>query len=64
MDLQDAQAKLRAAVLISLGAIALGLLFPTVAIVLYFAVAMFLVVPFHAVIAAVLNRPRKSDGSP
>jgi len=59
-DLQDAQQKFRVAVSLYVGAIALGLLFPIVAIVLYFGVAVFLVVPFHAV-AQVLVRGRREN---
>ena len=54
-DLQDAQKKFRIVVAAYLGAIVLGLLFPRVAIVLYFVVAVFLVVPFHAVAHAMIR---------
>ena len=58
-DLQDAQQKFRVAVGVYAGAIALGLLFPLAAIVLYFAVAVFLVVPFRAVAQAVIRGRRE-----
>jgi uncharacterized membrane protein len=64
VDLQDAQSKLRGAVIVYVAAIALGLLFPTIAIILYFAVAVFLVVPFGAVAHTILKRPGTSNGSP
>ena len=60
LDLQDAQDKMRVAVAVYLGAIALGLLLPFVAIVLYFAVAIFLVVPFRAVGQAIVRKPAAS----
>ncbi len=52
VDLQDAQKKFRATIAAYVGAITLGLFFPRAAIVLYFAVAVFLVVPFRAVAQA------------
>ena len=58
-DLQDAQRKFRVAVGVYVEAIALGLRFPFVAIVLYFAVAVFLVVPFHAVAQVVVRGQRE-----
>ena len=57
-DLQDAQQKFPIVVAAYLATIALGLLFPRAAIVLYFAVAVFLVVPFHAVAHALVRGPR------
>ena len=57
-DLEDAQKKFRITVGAYAAAIALGLLVPRAAIVLYFAVAVFLVVPFHAVVQALVRRPR------
>ena len=58
-DLQDAQKKFRIVVGVYLGAIALGLLFPRIAIVLYFAAAVFLIVPFGAVAQALARGPRE-----
>jgi hypothetical protein len=57
-DLQEAQKKFRIVVGVYVGAIALGLLVPRVAIVLYFAAAVFLIVPFGAVAQALARRPR------
>ena len=57
-DLQEAQKKFRIVVGVYVGAIALGLLFPRVAIVLYFAAAVFLIVPFGAVAQALARGPR------
>ena len=57
-DFQEAQQKFRLVVGVYLGAIALGLLFPRAAIVLYFAAAVFLVVPFRAVARVVVRRSR------
>ena len=51
-DLQDTQRKSRVVVGVYLGTIVLGLLVPQAAIVLYFGAAIFLVVPFHAVVQA------------
>jgi uncharacterized membrane protein len=48
-DLAEAQQKFRVTVAAYTGSIILGLLFPLAAIVLYFAIAVFLVVPFKAV---------------
>ena len=57
-DLQDAQHTFRGAVAAYLGAIILGLIFPLVGIVFYFAIAVVLVVPFKAVAQAVLGARR------
>ena len=54
-DLEDAQKKFRVTVGAYVAAIALGLLVPRAAIVLYFAVAVFLVVPFRAVAQAIFR---------
>lgn len=58
-DLQDAQRKFRVSASAYVGAIILGLFFPLAAIVLYFAIAVFLVVPFHAVAQAVARGRRE-----
>ena len=58
-DLQDTQRKFRVSVGVYVVAIALGLIFPHGAIVLYFAVAVFLVVPFRAVAQVALTGRRE-----
>ncbi len=58
-DLQEAQHKFRFAVGAYAGAIVLGLLVPRAAIGFYFAIAVFLIVPFRAVAQALARRPRK-----
>jgi uncharacterized membrane protein len=58
-DLQDAQRKFRLTAIVNVGAIALGLAFPIAAIVLYFALAVFFVVPFRAVANKTFRRRRE-----
>jgi TMEM175 potassium channel family protein len=55
-DLQDARKKFRVSVIAYVVTILLGLLAPTVAIALYFAIAVFLVVPFRTVPWKLLGR--------
>ncbi len=57
-DLEEAQQKFRVTVAAYIGSIILGLLFPLAAIVLYFAIAVFLVVPFKAV-ARLIGKSRR-----
>jgi len=55
-DLQDARKKFRFAVGAYVTTIILALLVPLVAIVLYFAIALVMIVPFHAVTRAVFGK--------
>ena len=58
-DLQDAHAKFRFAVVAYGVTVLLGLLLPGVAIALYFALAMYLIVPFH-IVARILFATRSA----
>jgi TMEM175 potassium channel family protein len=58
-DLQDARTKFRFVVVGYGVTILLGLLLPTVAIVLYFALAVYLIVPFRAVARVIFGTPSK-----
>ena len=58
-DLEDARTKFRFVVVGYGVTILLGLLLPTVAIVLYFALAVYLIVPFRAVARVIFGTPSK-----
>jgi uncharacterized membrane protein len=55
-DLQEARKKFRFAVIAYVTTILLGLLVPLVAIILYFAIALVMIVPFHTVTRAVFGK--------